>query len=182
MSFSSVVAKRQFSGDLPPSSLHSDYMITLRLRSVSCFVNWRRKTLKILPHSSMPTYRPPFSRSLLGITGYTQTAHGKAVRCTAQDGFLIKTSQRGIARQSASRPRCRCRMRLRSPITPSSFSNVFGTKRKRPPTFLLIAFIYAGNDLRSHTLSRAVPSALRGLTSVFGMGTGGSPAVRSPTT
>ena len=39
----------------------------------------------------------------------------------------------------------------------------------------------AGNDLRSHTLSRAVPSALRGLTSVFGMGTGGSPAVRSPT-
>jgi hypothetical protein len=40
---------------------------------------------------------------------------------------------------------------------------------------------YAGDDLRSHTLSRAVPSALRGLTSVFGMGTGGSPAVRSPT-
>src|SRR6202043_1853177 len=31
-------------------------------------------------------------------------------------------------------------------------------------------------------LARAVPSALRGLTSVFGMGTGGSPAVRSPTT
>src|SRR6204780_1809341 len=30
-------------------------------------------------------------------------------------------------------------------------------------------------------LARAVPSALRGLTSVFGMGTGGSPAVRSPT-
>src|SRR6266567_4836788 len=30
-------------------------------------------------------------------------------------------------------------------------------------------------------LARAVPSALRGLTSVFGMGTGGTPAVRSPT-
>src|SRR5215469_18451352 len=56
-----------------------------------------------------------------------------------------------------------------------------GTKRKRLPTFLLVAFIYVGNDLRSHTLSRAVPSARRGLTSVFGMGTGGSPAVRSPT-
>src|SRR5690349_22448962 len=55
-------------------------------------------------------------------------------------------------------------------------------KRKRLPTFLLIAFIYAGNDLLSHTLSRAVQSALRGLTSVFGMGTGVSPAVRSPTT
>jgi hypothetical protein len=31
-------------------------------------------------------------------------------------------------------------------------------------------------------LARAVQSALRGLTSVFEMGTGGSPAVRSPTT
>jgi hypothetical protein len=40
----------------------------------------------------------------------------------------------------------------------------------------------AGNDLLSHTLSRAVTSAQRGLTSVFGMGTGGTPAVRSPTT
>jgi hypothetical protein len=42
-------------------------------------------------------------------------------------------------------------------------------------------YFYAGDDLLSHTLSRAVQSALRGLTSVFGMGTGGSPAVRSPT-
>src|SRR5437016_12705716 len=42
-------------------------------------------------------------------------------------------------------------------------------------------YFYAGDDLRSHTLSRAVQSALRGLTSVFGMGTGGTPAVRSPT-
>src|SRR5260370_11731418 len=55
-------------------------------------------------------------------------------------------------------------------------------KRKRPRSFLNVAFIYAGNDLLSHTLSRAVPSAQRGLTSVFGMGTGGTPAVRSPTT
>ncbi len=50
-------------------------------------------------------------------------------------------------------------------------------KRKRPSRFLSTAFIYAGNDLLSHTLSRAVQSAQRGLTSVFGMGTGGSPAV-----
>ena len=54
-------------------------------------------------------------------------------------------------------------------------------KRKRPRCFRNVAFINAGNDLLSHTLSRAVQSALRGLTSVFGMGTGGSPAVRSPT-
>jgi hypothetical protein len=54
-------------------------------------------------------------------------------------------------------------------------------KRQRPRSSLNVAFIYAGNDLLSHTLSRAVQSARRGLTSVFGMGTGGSPAVRSPT-
>jgi len=30
----------------------------------------------------------------------------------------------------------------------------------------------AGSDLLSHTVSHAVPSAVSGLTSVFGMGTG----------
>src|SRR5271166_5903508 len=55
-------------------------------------------------------------------------------------------------------------------------------KRKQPPGFLLMAVIYVGDDLLSHTLSRAVQSARRGLTSVFGMGTGVSPAVRSPAT
>lgn len=33
----------------------------------------------------------------------------------------------------------------------------------------------SGNDLLSH--QKAVPSALKGLTSVFGMGTGGSPSL-----
>ena len=40
--------------------------------------------------------------------------------------------------------------------------------------------VNAGNHLRSHTLTRAVPSAQRGLTSVFGMGTGGTLVVNSP--
>ena len=40
--------------------------------------------------------------------------------------------------------------------------------------------VYPGNDLLSHTVARAVPSALRGLTAVFGMGTGGSPSLQSP--
>jgi hypothetical protein len=34
-----------------------------------------------------------------------------------------------------------------------------------------------GDDLRSHTVTHAVSSALRGLTSVFGMGTGVTLAV-----
>jgi hypothetical protein len=37
-----------------------------------------------------------------------------------------------------------------------------------------------GNDLLSHTVTRAVPSALRGLTAVFGMGTGVSPSLEPP--
>ena len=48
------------------------------------------------------------------------------------------------------------------------------------PKYPREAVMYVGDDLLSHTLSRAVQSALRGLTSVFGMGTGVSPAVRSP--
>src|SRR5580692_6136519 len=46
-------------------------------------------------------------------------------------------------------------------------------KRKKPSrrmAFLLD--IIAGDHLISHTVARAVPSAQRGLTSVFGMGTG----------
>ncbi len=38
----------------------------------------------------------------------------------------------------------------------------------------------SGNVLLSHTLARAVPSGLQGLTAVFGMGTGGTPALQSP--
>ena len=37
-----------------------------------------------------------------------------------------------------------------------------------------------GDILISHTPARAVPSAQQGLTSVFGMGTGGTLAVLSP--
>ena len=43
------------------------------------------------------------------------------------------------------------------------------------PCLLGMAFLFdiiAGDHLISHTVARAVPSAQRGLTSVFGMGTG----------
>ena len=40
--------------------------------------------------------------------------------------------------------------------------------------------INPGGDLRSHTVTRAVSSAQRGLTSVFGMGTGVTPAIWPP--
>src|SRR5690606_31935437 len=40
--------------------------------------------------------------------------------------------------------------------------------------------MWAGGDVLSHPVSRAVPSALRGLTAVFGMGTGVAPAPWPP--
>ena len=46
--------------------------------------------------------------------------------------------------------------------------------RYREATFNL------GNVLLSHTVTHAVPSALKGLTSVFGMGTGVTPSPWSP--
>ena len=38
----------------------------------------------------------------------------------------------------------------------------------------------SGGDLFSRAVTRQVPSALKGLTSVFGMGTGGSPSPLPP--
>ena len=40
--------------------------------------------------------------------------------------------------------------------------------------------IKPGDVLLSHTLAHAVPLGLRSLTTVFGMGTGGSSSLRSP--
>ncbi len=37
-----------------------------------------------------------------------------------------------------------------------------------------------GDDLLSHIVSHAVPSALKGLTTVFGMGTGVTPSLKPP--
>ncbi len=51
------------------------------------------------------------------------------------------------------------------------------SQKETAPRYSREAVIYVGDDLLSHTLSRAVQSAQRGLTSVFGMGTGISPAV-----
>ena len=55
---------------------------------------------------------------------------------------------------------------------------------QKTPTSLAAprGFFNPGNDLVSHKVALAVPSALRGLTSVFGMGTGVTLSVRSPET
>ena len=64
----------------------------------------------------------------------------------------------------------------------SMFNCQFTEKAKPRRALRLLGVFIPGNDLVSHTVARAVPSALRGLTSVFGMGTGGSLSLGSPRT
>ena len=47
-------------------------------------------------------------------------------------------------------------------------------KKEEHPTKLGVLLMESGNDLLSRAVSSQVPSALKGLTSVFGMGTGGT--------
>ena len=47
-------------------------------------------------------------------------------------------------------------------------------------TFSDECLLESGNDLLSRAVSSQVPSTLKGLTSVFGMGTGGTPSLLSP--
>ena len=72
-----------------------------------------------------------------------------------------------------------------SDLLKAFFSNlliVLGTgliPNKNAPCYSHRAFIKnkSGIDLLSHTVTRIVPSALRGLTSLFGMGRGVTPAI-----
>ena len=60
------------------------------------------------------------------------------------------------------------------------FTNIHN-KNKKLYLFIQIELTYVfGSDLLSQTVSRQVPSALRGLTSVFGMGTGVSLSLLPP--
>ena len=75
-----------------------------------------------------------------------------------------------------------CRIGLRSIVAePLQADRALNAVDAEKPTGEGGLFVdYAGDHLISHTLTRAVPSAQRGLTSVFGMGTGGTLAVNSP--
>jgi hypothetical protein len=57
---------------------------------------------------------------------------------------------------------------------------VWRTAKNPDDPFGSSGFFNPGNYLVSHKVALAVPSALRGLTSVFGMGTGVTLSVRSP--
>ena len=50
-------------------------------------------------------------------------------------------------------------------------------KNENPATVGGVFVFNPGDDLLSHAVTHAVPSALEGLTSVFGMGTGVAPPV-----
>ena len=56
----------------------------------------------------------------------------------------------------------------------------YSLKMKKPSARLGFFIFNPGDDLLSHAVTRAVPWALEGLTTVFEMGTGGSPPVWPP--
>src|SRR5881275_2567561 len=58
----------------------------------------------------------------------------------------------------------------------------FAEKTKPRRALRLLGVFIPGNDLVSHKVALAVPSAQRGLTSVFGMGTGVALSIQSPET
>ena len=64
----------------------------------------------------------------------------------------------------------------------SGITDPFIAPQKEKPADFSAGFfkLIPGNDLLSRTVTSTVPLALRGLTSVFGMGTGVSPSVISP--
>jgi hypothetical protein len=53
-------------------------------------------------------------------------------------------------------------------------------KKKTLANYARVLIKIPGNDLLSRKVSQAVPSALEGLTSLFGMGRGVSPSLWSP--
>ncbi len=59
--------------------------------------------------------------------------------------------------------------------------NFLPAEHKKKRQYLTISsLLVTGDDLLSRVVSNQVPSALKGLTSVFGMRTGGSPSPLSP--
>src|ERR1700692_1647320 len=86
------------------------------------------------------------------------------------NGYLSATGARRQCRVAVAlrRPRTHARKPFAHAETPHPFQDGAFLK------------IIAGDHLISHTLTRDVPSAQRGLTSVFGMGTGVTLAVNSP--
>ena len=70
----------------------------------------------------------------------------------------------------------RLRISPRCPVLDARASR----SRKKQSTFVNCFSLKTGNDLFSQAVSRQVSSALKSLTSVFGMGTGGSSSPLSP--
>ena len=74
----------------------------------------------------------------------------------------------------------RARVRVARALVISQASHPAVQSKKPADPFGSAGFIYPGSDLLSHCLAAAVSSALEGLTSVFGMGTGVTPPVWPP--
>ena len=96
-------------------------------------------------------------------------------------GALLCNFSLHLAESPAGRARFRLQVQCRTLvgiIWKTKLSDCM--KRKTHPHGQVFLFMESGNVLLSQVVSNQVPSALKGLTSVFGMGTGGSLSPLSP--
>jgi hypothetical protein len=110
-----------------------------------------------------------------GGTGGRRRSAGFAARPPSRAGAAVR---RPTPRGAPSPPVPPVPPRSQGPLAvPRSLED--GHKTKRPPARSGVGGrgVEAGDVVLSHSVSRAVPSALRGLTTVFGMGTGVSLAL-----
>ena len=95
--------------------------------------------------------------------------------------FLLRSGRHSLSRLSSP---WGTQSLLRDPtgLSPRAVKVNTGTERKKASgvTGGLFSGFNSGDVLLSHTLAHAVPSGLKGLTSVFGMGTGVTPSLQSP--
>ena len=124
-------------------------------------------------HCRAPHRRPPSSRTTRRAPP-RKPPPGAAPPQPQPD--LVRGSPRLPASPTRNHPACF----TRTPTHSIRSQSTLPAAHKKSPPFPAGFSLYPGNVLLSHALPHAVPSGLRGLTSVFGMGTGVSPSLQSP--
>ena len=138
-------------------------------RSASLFARVSLSRTFILRFSS----RWEMHAGVVRIHWYTEQLLSQLQRlCPALPGVRKRAASVPLAARacSPSQVQC-CTLAVYGPGTQSYFR---GHKRKTPHVVGCFPFVESGSVLLSRAVTSQVPSALKGLTSVFGMGTGGS--------
>ena len=126
-------------------------------------------------HLTLPLSRKERGRDLSAVVHGRRDPRGEGFSQPLKTKMPRAFLTRGIGKYIRHRPD------FIPPTCPPSFCRKAGLpylKTKKTPCFRTGSLKnISGIDLLSHTVTRIVPSALRGLTSLFGMGRGVTPAI-----